>query len=88
MRKTDFCLCEDKGADQLHSSCEAGRCLCFRYTDSAIALLRTSETTNFCSSSVAAQAGLCQTLSETPKTGFLVSRLIFIYSGDLDGSGI
>ena len=23
MRKTDFCLCENKGADQLRSNCEA-----------------------------------------------------------------
>ena len=23
MRKPDFCLCENKGADQLHSNCEA-----------------------------------------------------------------
>ena len=23
MRKLDFCICEDKGADQLHSNCEA-----------------------------------------------------------------
>ena len=30
MRKQDFCLCENKGADQ---------CLCFRYMDSTIPLL-------------------------------------------------
>ena len=27
-----------------------------------------------------AQPGLCQTLSETPKTGFLRTRLIYIYT--------
>ena len=32
MRKLDFCLCENKGADQLCS-------ICFRYTDSTIPLL-------------------------------------------------
>ena len=76
MRKSEFCLCENKGADQLRSNCEAGQRLCFRYTDSTIVLLLTSEITSFYPSSVAAQAGLCQTWSETPKSGFLASRLI------------
>ena len=40
MRKPDFGLCENKGADQLHSNCEADQRLCFRYTDSTIPLLR------------------------------------------------
>ena len=75
MRKTDFCLCENKGADQLRSNCEADRHLCFCYTDSTISLLLKSEISSFYASSVAEQAGLCQTWSETPKTGFLASRL-------------
>ena len=29
MRKPDICLCENKGADQLCSNCEADRRLCF-----------------------------------------------------------
>ena len=36
MRKLDFCLHENKGADQLPSNCEADQHLCFRYTDSTI----------------------------------------------------
>ena len=39
MRKPDFCLRENKGADQLRSNCEADQRLCFRYTDSTIPLL-------------------------------------------------
>ena len=39
MRKPDFCLCENKGADQLRSNCEGGQRLCFRYRDSTISLL-------------------------------------------------
>ena len=39
MRKRDFCLCENKGADQLHSNCEADQRLCFRYMDSTIIVL-------------------------------------------------
>ena len=34
VRKPDFCLCENKGADQLRSNCEADQRLCFRCTDS------------------------------------------------------
>ena len=34
MRKRDFCLCENKGADQLHSNCKADQRLCFGYMDS------------------------------------------------------
>ena len=39
MRKTAFCICENKDADQLCSNREADQCLCFRYTDSTIPLL-------------------------------------------------
>ena len=39
MRKPDFCLCENKGADQLCSNCTADQHLCFRYMDSKILLL-------------------------------------------------
>ena len=73
MRKPDFCLCEKKA--QISSHCEADQRLCFGYTDSTIPLLPKSEISNLKRSSVAAQAGLCQTWSEIPKTGFLASRL-------------
>ena len=33
MRKIVFCLCENKGADQLCNSCTADNRLCFRYND-------------------------------------------------------
>ena len=62
MRKLDFFLCESKGVDQLCSNCTADQHLCFRHSDSTISLQSSSET---------AQASLCQTWSETPKTGFL-----------------
>ena len=44
MRKPDFCLGENKGADQLRGNREADQRLCFRYTDSTISLLLKSET--------------------------------------------
>ena len=44
--------------------------------DSAIPLLSKSEISSLWLSSVAVQPGLCVTWSETPKTGFLTTRLI------------
>ena len=34
MRKPDFCICENKDADQLCGNRTADQRLCFRYTDS------------------------------------------------------
>ena len=75
MRKTAFCICKNKDADQLHSNCAADQRLCFCYTDNTIPLLPKSEFSSLYPSSVAVQPGLCRTWSETPKTGFLTTRL-------------
>ena len=75
MRKPDFCLCENKGADQLRGNREADQRLGFRYMDSTIPLLLKSEISSFQLFSKLVQAGLCRTWSETLKTGFLASRL-------------
>ena len=40
MRKPTFCICKNKGADQIRSYCEADQHLCFRYMDSTIPLLK------------------------------------------------
>ena len=77
-RKPDFCLGENKGADQLRGIREADQRLYFRYSDSTIPLLLKSEISSFWLFSELVQAGLCRTWSETPKTGFLASRLINI----------
>ena len=47
VRKPDFCLCENKGADQLRGNREADQRLCFRYTDSTFPLLLISEISSF-----------------------------------------
>ena len=47
-----------------------------RCIDSIIPLVSISEIASFHLASVAAQAGLCLTWSQTPKTGFLVTWLI------------
>ena len=39
VRKPAFCICENKGADQLRGNLEADQRLCFHYIDSAIPLL-------------------------------------------------
>ena len=47
VRKLDFCICENKDADQLRGNREADQRLCFRYTDSTIPLLSKSEISSF-----------------------------------------
>ena len=42
-RKPDFCICENKDADQLRGNRQADQRLCFRYMDSTIPLLPKSE---------------------------------------------
>ena len=87
MRKRDFCICENKDADQLRGNREADQRLCFRYTDSTIPLLPKSEISSFSPSSVAVQPGLYRTWSETPKTGFLRTRLISCFRNtEMEGS--
>ena len=75
MRKPAFCICENKDADQLRGNREADLRLCFRHTDSAIPLLSKSKISSLYPASVTVQPGLCRTWSETPKTGFLTTRL-------------
>ena len=77
VRKPFFCICENKDADQLRSNREADQRLCFRYTDSTIPLLPKSGISGLEPSSVVVQPGLCWTWSETAKTGFLTTRLIW-----------
>ena len=57
-RKPDFCLCENKGADQLRSNCEADQRLCFRYTDSTLSLLIKSEISSFYAASGTGHVGM------------------------------
>ena len=70
--KPAFCICEinpGKDADQLRGNSEANQRLC------TISLLSKFEISSLYLSFLAAQSGLCKTLSETPKTGFLKTRL-------------
>ena len=76
MRKRDVCICENKGADRLHSNCAADHHLCSSYIDRTIPFLYKSRISSLLSSSVAVQPGLCWTWSETHKSGFLATLLI------------
>ena len=78
MRKPAFCICENKDADQLRGNREADQRLCFRYTDSTIPLLPKYEISSLQPSSVVVQPGLCGTWSETPKIGFLTTKLNYV----------
>ena len=60
---------------QKRSNREADQRLCFRNTARTIYLLPKFEISSLFPSSVAEQPGLCWTWSETPKTGFLMTRL-------------
>ena len=46
MRKPAFCICENKGADQLRGYREADQHLCFCFTDGTIPPLSKSEITS------------------------------------------
>ena len=70
MRKLAFCMCENKGADQLHGYREADQHLCFHYIGSTIPLLFKPQFSNLKPSSVVVQPGLYWTWSETSKTVF------------------
>ena len=72
MRKPAFRICE-KGAEQI--SCAVSRQLISTFVFATlivcmITLLPESEISSLQKSSVVVQSGLCQTMSETPKTGF------------------
>ena len=58
MKKSDFCICENKDADQLRSNCAADQRLCFRYIDSTIPLLPKSNISSHKPFYVAVQPGL------------------------------
>ena len=81
MRKPAFCICKNKEADQLRGNREADQRLCFRYMDRTIPLLHKYEISSLQPCSVVVQPGLCRTWSETPKTGFLTTRLIYSLRG-------
>ena len=77
MGKPTICICENKGADQLRSYCEADQRLCFLYTDSTIPLGSKCKISSLKLSSVIVQPGLCPTCSKT--TLLVFPRVVQLY---------
>ena len=69
----------NKGADQPAHPRSLVSTFLVRCLDSIIHIVSISELSSSYLASVAAQAGLCQPWSQTPKTGFLVTRLKYEY---------
>ena len=77
MRKPAFCICHNKGIDQLCGDHAADHHLCFRYKDSTISLLSKAKISSLKPFSVAVQPSLYLTWSETPMINFLATWLIW-----------
>ena len=77
MLKPVFCICENKGTDQLCGNRTADQRLCFRYITSTTPLLPKFQASSLFS--VVVQPGLCWTWSETTKTDFFMMPLTFVY---------
>ena len=76
MRKPVFAIFEQQRRRSAFASAQSDQRLCFRGLDSIKPLVSIAEISSLCLTSVAAQAGLSLPWSQTPKTGFLVTRLI------------
>ena len=78
-RREKTCLrgfANNKGADQPAHPCSLISAFVFRPLESIISRLAKSENSIFYVVSVAEETSLSVVLSETPKTGFVTSRLI------------
>ena len=75
MRKPDFCICENKDADQLRGNREADQRLCFHHMESTIPLLSESKSFKPLAIFSDCTARFVSDLVGTPKTGFLTTRL-------------
>ena len=76
MRKPVYAICEQKGADQPAHLRSLISTFVVRCIDSIIPLVSISEISSLYIASVAAQASLSLHWSQTPKTGFFMTRLI------------
>ena len=76
MRKPVMPYANNKGADQPAHPRSLISAFVIRCLDSIISLVSISEISSLYLASVATQAGLCLTWSQTSKTDFLVTRLI------------
>ena len=79
MRKPAFCMCQNKGADQLRSTGAADQHLCFRYKDSTIPLLSKPEMSSLYPSSMVVQPDLCWTrLQPEDRFSYDIAHFMFV----------
>ena len=76
MRKPVYAICEQQRRRSACASAQSDQRLCVRCLDSIISVLSIYEISSLYPPSVAAQVGLRLTWSKTPKTCFLVTRLM------------
>ena len=79
MRKPVHAICEQRHRSAC-TSAQSDQCLCFHCLDSIIPLLAIAEISRPYIVSSAKQVGLSLNWSQTPKTGFLMKRLIYCVS--------
>ena len=75
MRKPVYAYANTKGADQSAHSHSLICIFVVRCLDHMTPIVSISEISSLNLASIAEQTGLCLTWSQTPKTGFLVTRL-------------
>ena len=73
----------NKGADQPAHPRSLISAFVVRCLDSILPLVSIYEIASLYIASVATKAGLCLTWSQTPKTGFLMARLYYMYNGKM-----
>ena len=79
MRKPVYAICEQQRRRSVCASAQSDQHLCCRCLNSIIPLVSISKISSIYLASVAEQAGLSLTWSKTPKTGFLMTKLIYIH---------
>ena len=77
MRKPVYAICEQQRRRSDCASAQSDQRLCFHCLDSVIPLLAIAKISSFYLVTVAEQVGLSLTWSQTPKTDFLVTRLLY-----------
>ena len=75
--KPTLCICENKDANQLHGSREAGQRLCFRYADDTILLLSKSKISSLLPSFCASIARFVSDLFRNHIVVLLMMQLLF-----------
>ena len=85
MRKLAFCICENKGGDQLRSNHAADKPLCFRYIDSTIHLLSKSEILSliaiFCSNTAQFVLDVVEIPVFSCNSSYFVTPFLLVHGG-------